>query len=107
MVISTYGWRSHWLRNIQHDADVTITTGGWVLSGHAVLVESLDAKIRLVSEYPLFPAAPVAPVHAVLRTALRPLLVWVLRRWVRPRPLVIVHPISLISPAPHAAGEAA
>ena len=107
MVISTYGWRSNWVRNIQQDANVTVTTGGWVLSGHAELVETLDAKIRLVTAYPFFPAAPFAPLHAVLRTVLRPLLVLLLRLWVRPRPLVVVHPIALTSPAPYAASGAA
>ncbi|MFQ5477229.1 MAG: nitroreductase/quinone reductase family protein [Candidatus Binatia bacterium] len=103
LLISTYGWRSNWIRNIQRDASVTISAGGWLLSGHAELVETLDAKTRLVSAYPFFPAAPFAPLHAVLRTVMRPLLVLFLRRWVRARPLVVVHPIALIEPAPHAA----
>jgi deazaflavin-dependent oxidoreductase (nitroreductase family) len=58
IMLSTYGWRSNWIRNIQHDANVTITAGGWVLSGHAELVEELERKIHLASEHPFFPAAP-------------------------------------------------
>jgi deazaflavin-dependent oxidoreductase (nitroreductase family) len=97
IVISTYGWRSNWIRNIQRSADVTITAGGWLLSGRAELVEVLEHKIQLVSRHPFFPAAPFTLVHAVLRTVLRPLLLLFLRRWVRPRPLVVVHPLALIS----------
>jgi deazaflavin-dependent oxidoreductase (nitroreductase family) len=107
IVISTYGWRSNWIRNIQHDANVTITAGGWVLSGRAELVELLERKIDLVSRYPFFPAAPFAPIHAVLRTLLRPVLVLFLRRWIRPRPLVVVHPVALLSPPPEAGSGAA
>ena len=107
IMISTYGWRSNWIRNIQHDAKVTITAGGWVLSGHAELVEELERKSHLVSDHPFFPLAPFAPIHAVLRTLLRPLLVLFLRQWVRPRPLVVVHPAELLSPPPEAGRGAA
>ena len=107
IMISTYGWRSNWVRNIQHDANVTITAGGWVLSGHAELVEELERKTHLASEHPFFPAAPLAPIHAVLRTLLRPLLVMFLRQWVRPRPIVVVHPVELLSPPPQAGRGAA
>jgi hypothetical protein len=62
------------VRNIQRSADVTITAGGWLLSGRAELVEALERKVELVSRYPFFPAAPFVPVHAALRTVLRPLL---------------------------------
>jgi deazaflavin-dependent oxidoreductase (nitroreductase family) len=106
IVISTYGWRSNWLRNIQHDANVTITAGGWVLSGRAELVEELERKTHLVCEHPFFPPAPFAPIQAVLRTLLRPLLLMFLRRWVRPRPVVVVHPLALLSPPPVAGGGA-
>jgi hypothetical protein len=95
-VISTYGWRSNWVRNIQRCADVQITAGGWVLSGRAELVEALERKLELVSRRPFFPIAPFTAVHALLRTLLRPLLVLLLRRWVRPRPIVVVHPLALV-----------
>jgi deazaflavin-dependent oxidoreductase (nitroreductase family) len=107
IVISTYGWRSNWVRNIQHDPNVTITAAGWVLSGQAELVEELERKTHLVSEHPFFPPAPFAPIHAVLRTLLRPLLVILLRQWIRPRPLVVVHPIALVSPTAHRGSGAA
>jgi deazaflavin-dependent oxidoreductase (nitroreductase family) len=92
LVISTYGWRSHWIRNIQHDPAVQVTCGGWVVSGRAEIVEDLDRKRSIVSSNPFFPPAPFAPVHAILRTILRPLLTLLLRRWVTPRPIVVVRP---------------
>jgi deazaflavin-dependent oxidoreductase (nitroreductase family) len=105
IVISTYGWRSNWVRNIQRCTDVQITAGGWLLSGRAELVEALDRKLELVSKHPFFPVAPFAVVHAVLRTLLRPVLVFLLRRWIRPRPLVVVHPVALVPPAPEGASD--
>jgi deazaflavin-dependent oxidoreductase (nitroreductase family) len=97
IISSTYGRRSHWIRNIAKDPAVQITSGGWVLSGRAEIVEDLERKLALVSEHPFFPPAPVAPLHAVLRTVLRPLLVGLLRLWVRPRPLVVIRPLAVVS----------
>jgi len=45
-----------------------------------------------VAADPFFPAAPFVWVHALLRTLLRPLLVFLLQRWVEPRPVVLVRP---------------
>jgi deazaflavin-dependent oxidoreductase (nitroreductase family) len=98
IVISTYGWRSHWIRNLKRDPRARITAGGWVLSGRAEVIEDLERKYSIVGENPFFPAAPFAIVHAVLRTLLRPLLVRFLRRWVSPRPIVVIRPEALVSP---------
>lgn len=99
IVISTYGWRSHWIRNLKRDPRVRITAGGWIVAGRAEVIEDLERKYAIVGENPFFPAAPFAPVHAVLRTLLRPLLVRFLRRWVSPRPIVVIRPETLVSPA--------
>jgi deazaflavin-dependent oxidoreductase (nitroreductase family) len=114
IVISTYGWRSNWIRNISHQPEVRVTCGGWVLSGRAEIVVDPQRKLALISANPFFPAAPFVIVHAVLRTLLRPLLVLLLRRWVAPRPIVLIRPRNLISPtaaaaaaAPAAAGSSA
>jgi deazaflavin-dependent oxidoreductase (nitroreductase family) len=98
IVISTYGWRSHWIRNLQRDPRVRITVGGWVVSGRAEVIEDLERKHSIVSADPFFPPAPFAVVHAVLRTLLRPLLIRFLRRWVSPRPIVLIRPEALVSP---------
>jgi deazaflavin-dependent oxidoreductase (nitroreductase family) len=92
LVISTYGWRSHWIRNLEQDPRVQVTCAGWVQPGRAEIVEEPDAKRSLVSAHPFFPPAPFAVVHVVLRTLLRPLLIGLLRRWVTPRPVVLVRP---------------
>jgi len=99
IISSTYGRRSQWMRNIAKDPKVEITSGGWVLPGHAEIVDDLERKLALVSAHPFCPAAPVAPVHAILRTVLRPLLVWFLRQWIRPRPLVLIRPRGGVPPA--------
>jgi deazaflavin-dependent oxidoreductase (nitroreductase family) len=98
LIISTYGWRSHWIRNIQHDPTVQVTCSGWVVSGRAEIVEDLDRKRSIVGSNPFFPPAPFAAVHAILRTILRPLLVALLRHWVAPRPLVLVRPDTVVHP---------
>jgi deazaflavin-dependent oxidoreductase (nitroreductase family) len=96
IVISTYGFRSHWIRNLEQDPAVRVTCGGWIVAGRAEIVEDLERKRALVGAHPFFPVAPFAAVHAVLRTVLRPLLVLLLQRWVMPRPIVLIHPEALV-----------
>jgi len=90
IVISTYHWRSDWIRNLRQDPRVSVTCAGWTLPARAEIVEDPAAKRALIGAHPFFPGAPFAVVHAVLRTILRPLLVLGMRRWVAPRPLVII-----------------
>ncbi len=94
IVISTYGWRSNWIRNIRKDPHVRVTCAGWVVDGVAEVVEDVAAKQAVVTAHPFFPPAPFLPIHAVLRTVLRPLLQSFLRRWVIPRPLVRIRPAA-------------
>ncbi len=90
IVISTYHWRSDWMRNLRKDPQVRVTCAGWVLPARAEIVEDVAAKRAIIGAHPFFPGAPFVVVHAVLRTILRPLLVLGMRRWVAPRPLVII-----------------
>ncbi len=90
ILISTYGWRSDWIRNLKLDPRVRVTCAGWVVPGRAEIVEDLTTKRALISAHPFFAAMPVAPVHLLLRALLRPLLVLFLRRWVGPRPVVLI-----------------
>ena len=92
LLISTYGWKAHWLRNLQHDPQVRFTAGGWTLSGRAEVVEDNARKRALVAADPFFPGAPFVWIHAVVRTLFRPLLVVFLQRWVEPRPVVLIRP---------------
>lgn len=90
VLISTYGRRSNWMRNLERDPDVHLTCAGWVVAGRAEIILDPGAKRALVSAHPFFPALPIAPVHLVIRGLLRPLLVVLLRRWVGPRPVVVI-----------------
>jgi deazaflavin-dependent oxidoreductase (nitroreductase family) len=90
VVISTYGWRSHWIRNLREDPDVQVTCAGWPLRATAEIIEDLEAKQSTLAAIPFFPPAPFVWVHAVLCTILRPVLIFLLRRWVIPRPIVVI-----------------
>jgi len=94
-VMSTYGRRANWIRNIERDPRVTVTCGGWRMAGRAEIVDDLERKRAIVSAHPFFAAAPFAVVHAVALTILRPVLIAFLRQWVRPRPIVVVHPQAI------------
>lgn len=90
IVISTYGWRSDWIRNLRRDSRVRITCAGWVLGAEAEIVEDLAAKRALVSAHPFFPPAPFAILNLLHRTLLRPLWLPFLRWWVQSRPVVVI-----------------
>jgi len=91
IVISTYGWRSDWIRNLRANPEVELTRDGVVVSGRAEVVEDLARKREIVSQHPFVPFAPFKMVHAVALSLLRPVLVAGLRRWVTPRPVVVIH----------------
>ena len=90
IVISTYGERSDWIRNIRRDPRVHVTCAGWVLPARAEIVEELEAKRTLVSAHPFFPPAPFAVLNLLHRTLLRPLWLPFLRWWVKRRPVVVI-----------------
>ena len=90
IVISTYGTRSDWLRNIRKDPRVEVTVRGRSLPAHAEIVEDVYHKRAIVSANPFFPPAPFGPLNALARTVLRPPTVAFLRRWVTPRPVVVI-----------------
>ena len=92
IVISTYGWRSDWIRNIRRDPRVLVTCGGWVLRAQAEIVEDLEAKRSIVSTHPFFPPAPFALFNFLHRTVLRPVWLPLLRWWVELRPVVVLRP---------------
>ncbi len=94
IVISTYGRRSDWIRNVARNAAVSVTCAGWVLAAHAEIIDDLDVKRALVSAHPFFVPAPFGPLNALHRTVLRPLFVPFLRWWVTRRPLVVIRPNS-------------
>jgi len=99
IVISTYGRRSDWIRNIASRSEVRVTCAGWVLAAQAEIVEDLEAKRRLVTAHPFFVPAPIGLLNFLHRVLLRPFSVAFLRWWVRSRPVVVIRP-RIEVPAP-------
>ena len=94
IVISTYGWRSDWIRNLRRNPQVHVSCAGWVLPAQAEIVEDLTAKQAIVAAHPFFVPAPFAILNLLHRTLLRPLWVPFLRWWVRSRPVIVIRPLS-------------
>jgi hypothetical protein len=92
LVISTYGTRSDWMRNIARDPRVRVTCAGWVVDARAEVIDDLAAKRALVTSHPFFAPAPFGWVNFLHRTLFRPLTVAFLRWWVSGRPVVVVRP---------------
>lgn len=90
LVISTYGRRSAWIRNLEACADVTITARGRTLEGRAEIVDDVARKQALVEEMPFVPLAPIGFVQTLARGPLRALAVAWLHSWVAPRPIVLI-----------------
>jgi deazaflavin-dependent oxidoreductase (nitroreductase family) len=100
VVISTYGWRANWIRNIQRSSQVSVSVGGWVAGAEAEIIDDVDRKRSIVMANPFFPVAPFAIFQIPLRTVLRPVLQLLLKHWVKPRPIVFIRPERILSPKP-------
>jgi deazaflavin-dependent oxidoreductase (nitroreductase family) len=92
LVISTYGRRSDWIRNLARDPRVRVTCAGWIVAARAEVIDDLAAKRALVTAHPFFAPAPFGWVNFLHRTVLRPLTVAFLRWWVSNRPVVVLRP---------------
>lgn len=90
LVISTYGRRSAWIRNIEACPDVELTLRGKRVAGRAEIVDDVARKHALVAEMPFLPLAPIGFAQALARGPLRGAAVEWLKRWVTPRPVVLV-----------------
>jgi deazaflavin-dependent oxidoreductase (nitroreductase family) len=91
VVMSTYGERSDWMRNLRKDPLVSVSHRGRILPARAEVVEDLPRKREIVTRHPFFAPAPFLIVHAIALTVLRPFVILFLRRWVTPRPVVLLH----------------
>jgi deazaflavin-dependent oxidoreductase (nitroreductase family) len=91
-VLSTYGRRSNWFRNLERRPAVRVTAAGWVLDATAEIVDDLAAKQALVTAHPFFAPMPFGWLNMLHRTVLRVPTVAFLRWWVRSRPIVVVRP---------------
>jgi deazaflavin-dependent oxidoreductase (nitroreductase family) len=90
IIISTYGRRSNWIRNLEGDSAVTVICGGWALPARAEIIDDVKTKRSLVSAHPFFPPAPVFPINTIHVTLLRPITIALLRWWVTSRPVVLI-----------------
>ncbi len=102
IIISTYAFRSDWIRNLRKNPAVKVTCDGAVVPARAEVVEKLARKCEIVSEHPFVPAAPFKIVHAVALGRLRPVVVAGLRRWVSARPVVVIHTAIPVPSSPSA-----
>jgi len=89
VVVSTYGWRSDWIRNLRKDPAVKVTRYGATVDGVAEVVEDVERKREIISEAPVI-VPPFAIVRAIAFGPMRPLTTALLRRWVTSRPVVVI-----------------
>jgi deazaflavin-dependent oxidoreductase (nitroreductase family) len=90
IVISAYGRRSNWFRNLEQDPGVTVTCAGWVLDGQAEIVDDPDVKRVMLTAYPFIPGFPLVFLPFVLHPLLFPIARPLLLRFVEERPLVVI-----------------
>ena len=91
IVISTYGWRSDWIRNLRSNSSVRVTRNGTLVPGRAEIVEDAARKCAIVTAHPFVPVAPFRIVHTLALDAFAPVISAMLRRWVIARPVVIIY----------------
>ncbi len=89
VVVSTYGWRSDWIRNLRKTPQVRVTRDGAEVSGIAEVVEDLERKRTIISDNP-FVVPPFAVVRAIALGPLRAVTTAFLRRWVTSRPVIVI-----------------
>jgi deazaflavin-dependent oxidoreductase (nitroreductase family) len=90
LVISTYGWRSAWIRNLEACPDVELTSRGERVAGRAEIVDDVARKHAFAEEMTFLPLAPVGFAQSLARGVLRgPVVAW-LKQWVTPRPVVLI-----------------
>jgi deazaflavin-dependent oxidoreductase (nitroreductase family) len=87
VVISTFGWRSDWVRNLLNDPRVTITSKGEILNSRAHVIEPEAERERYFETRAFIPPSPDLPLHA-LPTPIFSLVVSGLRKFVAKRPVV-------------------
>jgi len=89
IVISAYGRRSNWFRNLEQDPEVTVTCAGWVLRAHADIIDEPEAKRALLAAHPYIPSFPFILLPFVLHPLLFPVARPLLLRFVHHRPIVV------------------
>ena len=91
LVLSAYGRRSDWMRNVLKDPRVSITCNGGQRDARAEIIEEVARKRALLWRDPFLLPAPFAILHALSWTLLRPLFFVLAWPIVASRPLVLMH----------------
>jgi deazaflavin-dependent oxidoreductase (nitroreductase family) len=89
VVVSTYGWRSDWIRNLRKNPQVKVSRDATEVGGIAEVIEDLERKRRIISENP-FVIPPFAIVRTIAFGPMRALTTAFLRRWVTSRPVIVI-----------------
>jgi len=91
LVLSAYGRRSDWVRNVLQDPAVGITCNGGERSARAEIIEDVARKRALLWKDPFLLPAPFAILQALAWTLLRPVFFVMIWPIVASRPLVLMH----------------
>ncbi|HZR82352.1 MAG TPA: nitroreductase family deazaflavin-dependent oxidoreductase [Candidatus Binatia bacterium] len=90
VVLSGYGRRADWIRNLIADPRVEVTCHGNRRSARAEVVDDRERKRELLRRDPFLLSMPIAIVQAILWTVLRPVYAAITWLLVAPRPLVVM-----------------
>ena len=91
LVLSAYGRRSDWMRNVLKDPRVRVTCNGRERRARAEIIEEAARKRALLWRDPFFLPAPFAILQALSWTLLRPVFFVLTWPIVASRPLVLMH----------------
>jgi len=89
VVVSTYGWRSDWIKNLGKNPQVKVSRDGAEVSGTAEVVEDVERKQQIITDNP-FVMPPFPIVRAIALGPMRPLTTALFRRWVITHPVVVI-----------------
>jgi hypothetical protein len=94
IVVSAYGERADWMRNIGRNPGVIVTWAGREVPAIAEVVNDAARRQDIVSAHPFVGFLPLAIVRPIAEATLwlaRPAVVALLRRFVVDRPVVVIH----------------
>ena len=91
LVLSAYGRRSDWMRNVLKNPRVSVTCNGRERSARAEIIEEVARKRALLWKDPFLLPAPFAILQALSWTLLRPVFFVLAWSIAASRPLVIMH----------------
>src|SRR5262249_34457082 len=91
LVLSAYGRRSDWIRNLLKDPRVSVTCNGRARRARAEIIKEVARKRALLWKDPFLLPAPFAILQALAWTLLRPVFFVLAWSIAASRPLVLMH----------------